>query len=71
MGGANITFDPAFKDIPAINITVQNGDAGDEITDYYESSSGFGFRVFNRVNMVYVERTYNFAANGYGRVIDD
>lgn len=67
--GAQINFSPAFKDIPALSILLQNGDAGDEIEFIRKDATGFEFKVYNRVSMSYVERIYDFIASGYGRVI--
>lgn len=70
VGGATINFTPAFKDIPALSILTQDGDAGDEVQFVTKTASGFEFRIYNRVSMSYVERTYDFIASGYGRVIN-
>lgn len=70
VGGATINFTPAFKDIPALSILTQDGDAGDEVQFVTKTASGFEFRIYNRVSMTYVERTYDFIASGYGRVIN-
>lgn len=67
--GVTITFNPSFKDVPALSILTQNGDAGDEIQFVSKTENGFEFRVYNRVSMSFVERTYDFIASGYGRVI--
>lgn len=69
VSGASITFTPSFKDVPALSILLQDADAGDEIEFISKSTSGFEFRVFNRVSMTYVERIYDFIASGYGRVL--
>lgn len=66
--GAVITYDPAFKSDPAVVITIQDGDAADEIEFIYKNPSGFSFKVYNRVTLTYVERIYDFISSGWGRL---
>lgn len=65
--GATISYDPPFKSNPAVVITIQDGDAADEIEFISKTPSEFSFRVYNRVTTEYVERVYDFISSGYGR----
>lgn len=67
VGGAVVAFDPHFKQNPAIVITIQDGDEADEIEYVYKGVDGFEFKIYNRTLSVYVERTYDFIASGFGR----
>lgn len=66
--GITITYSPAFKAVPATAITLQDGDAGDELVYLSKTADGFEFRVYNRISMTYVERIFDFISSGYGRV---
>ena len=66
--GVTVTFDPAFKEIPAIAITIQDGDVDDRIEYVSKTAGGFSFKVYNETAGGYVNRTFDFIAAGYGRV---
>lgn len=66
--GVEINYSPSFKESPAVAITLQDGDAGDELVYDRKDANGFELRVFNRVSMTYVERVFDFISSGYGRV---
>jgi hypothetical protein len=65
--GTTITYTPEFKANPAVVITIQDGDAADEIIFTAKDSGGFTFRVYNTVAAGYVDRIYDYIASGYGR----
>lgn len=66
--GIEINYSPSFKNNPAVAITLQDGDAGDELVYDRKDENGFELRVFNRVSMTYVARVFDFISSGYGRV---
>lgn len=65
--GITITYEPPFKSAPAVVVTVQDGDEGDEIQFTAKDAGGFTFRVYNKNDLAYVERTFDYVASGYGR----
>lgn len=65
--GATITYDTPFKSNPSVVITIQDGDANDQIEFVSKTSGGFSFKVYNNTTAGYVSRTYDFIASGYGR----
>ena len=65
--GVTITHSPAFQNNPAVNITIQDGDAADRIEFVSKSSGGFTFRVYNETSATYVARSFDFIASGFGR----
>lgn len=66
--GATITYPQAFRDDPAVVITIQDGDANDEIEYVYKNASGFQIKIWNTTAASYVSRSIDFVASGYGRV---
>lgn len=66
-GGVTITHSPAFKAIPAVAITLQDGATDDRIDYSSKTASGFTFRVYNATLAAYVARTFDYIASGYGR----
>jgi hypothetical protein len=68
IAGTTITHSPAFKNNPAIAITLQNAASDDRIEYTSKTSSGFTFKVYNTGSAAYVQRTYDYIASGYGRV---
>jgi len=67
IAGATITYSPAFKDAPAVVITLQDAAVDDRIEFTTDTASGFAFRVWNATAAAYVARVYNFISSGYGR----
>ena len=67
VGGYSVTWDDKFKKSPAVNITIQDGDANDEIEFISKTVEGFEFKVYNTTSASYVERTFDYIASGYGR----
>jgi len=65
--GSTITFTPNFKDTPAVAITIQDGDANDQIEYTNKTSGEFTFKVYNTTIGGYVTRSYDYIASGYGR----
>lgn len=65
--GLALTFVPAFKEIPAISTTIQDGDAADELEYTEKSPSTFTVKVYNRISLTYVSRTADIIIAGYGR----
>lgn len=66
--GVTIDYGDPFKNNPAVNITLQDGSAGDEIVFDSKNSSGFTVRVYNATVEEYVTRTFDFISAGYGKV---
>ena len=67
--GAIVTYDAAFKNNPAVNITLQNGATDDKLEYVYKTSEGFHVKVFNATTAGYVTRSIDYNSSGYGRVI--
>lgn len=67
VGGITITYPTPFKNNPAVAITIQDGDASDEIQIISKSSDAFTLMVYNTALGMYVERTFDYIASGYGR----
>ncbi len=65
--GADITFDPMFKQTPAIAITIQDGAVDDKVEYITKNSGGFSFKVYNETAGGYVSRTFDYIASGFGR----
>ncbi len=65
--GDTVLYSPDFKSNPAVVITIQDGDAADEIVFISKDSGGFSFRVYNTTSATYVDRIYDYIASGYGR----
>jgi len=66
--GATVVYSPAFKEPPAVLLTIQDGAVDDRIEFTAKSASGFTFRVYNGDAAGYVDRTYDYIVSGYGRV---
>lgn len=66
-GGVTITHSPAFKAVPAVAITLQDGATDDRIEYSSKTASGFTFRVYNATLAAYVARTFDYIVSGYGR----
>lgn len=65
--GATVTYPFAFKENPAVGITIQDGATDDRIEYLSKTSSGFSFKVYNQTLAAYVTRTYDYISSGYGR----
>jgi len=66
--GKTVTFDHAFKLVPAIGISSQNMATGDFYTITSKTVSGFVIEFFNSSGST-VDRTFDFIAEGVGQVI--
>ena len=64
--GKSVTFAAPFKAIPAVGITMQNGNSGDYFRITNTAATGFDVRCFTAA-AAGVERTINWQAAGYGR----
>lgn len=67
--GATVTYPTPFKNNPAVVITIQDGDANDEIQYISKDESGFVFKVYNTTTAGFVSRTFDYVSSGYGRVL--
>lgn len=67
--GKTITYNGAFKANPAVNITIQDSAVDDRLEFVDKTRFGFTIRVFNATINGYVTRTFDWVANGYGRVL--
>lgn len=66
--GAVVVYDKAFRNNPAVNITVQDGAVDDRIEFISKTNQGFTFKIFNATLNSYVTRSFDYIAAGYGRV---
>jgi len=66
--GKTVTFDHAFKLVPAIGISSQDMATGDFYTITSKTVSGFVIEFFNSSGST-VDRTFDFIAEGVGQVI--
>ena len=67
--GAEVEYTTAFRNIPSVNITVQNGAVDDRIEFTDKTNSGFTIKVFNATLNTYVQRSFDYIAAGYGKVV--
>lgn len=65
--GTTVIFEPQFMQTPAVVVTIQDGDAADEVEITDKTPGGFTLRIWNNTLSSYVSRTYDFVASGYGR----
>lgn len=65
--GATVTYPAPFKSDPAVVITIQDGDANDQLEYISKTKAGFTFKIYNTTSAAYVSRTFDFVASGYGR----
>jgi len=66
--GVTVTYSPAFKDKPAVLISIQNAAVDDRIEFTSKTESGFSFKVYNATAAGYVTRIFDHTSIGYGRV---
>ena len=66
--GRTITYPTPFKNNPAVNITLQDGATDDRIVFTSKTSSGFTIRIYNDTAAGYVDRVFDYASVGYGKV---
>lgn len=66
--GLDVVFSPAFREAPAVNVTIQSGDGDDEVRLTSKTNSGFNLRIYNKASATFVERVVDYIASGYGRL---
>lgn len=64
---ATVVYPVAFKNNPAVAITLQNAATDDKIEFISKTASGFSFKVYNTTLAGYVTRTYDYITSGWGR----
>lgn len=67
-GGTYITFDPPYREQPAIAITQDNAQAGDQFTITNKSRLGFSIK-FTDKNGAAVARQFDWIARGHGKEV--
>lgn len=67
--GAIITYDVAFRNNPAVNITLQDGAVDDRLEYVYKTNEGFHVKVYNATTAGYVTRSLDYNSAGYGRIV--
>lgn len=65
--GGVVTYNNAFRNIPSVNVTVQDGDVDDRIEFLTKNETGFTIKIFNATLNTYVKRSFDYLAAGYGR----
>lgn len=65
--GVYIPFEPAFRNTPAVAVTIQDGAADDRLEITMKTAAGFHVRVWNATTAGYVARSIDYVASGYGR----
>lgn len=68
--GKEVEYVQAFKEIPSVNVTIQDGAVDDRIEFTNKTTSGFTIKVFNATLNTYVARSFDYIAAGYGRKIE-
>lgn len=66
--GLSVAYDPSFKTNPSVVITIQDGDADDELQYFTKDETGFIIKIWNTVLAAYVTRTLDYVVSGYGRL---
>lgn len=65
--GGVVTYNNAFRNIPSVNVTVQDGAVDDRIEFLTKNETGFTIKIFNATLNTYVKRSFDYLAAGYGR----
>lgn len=65
--GVTVTYPVPFRAPPSVQITIQDGDADDEIQFINKDAGGFTFKVYNPTAITHVERTFDYISGGFGR----
>ena len=68
--GVAIQYENAFRNNPAVNITLQDAWVDDAIEYVVKNNQGFTIKVFNGTLNSYVTRSFDYLAAGYGKVIE-
>ncbi|HYD17060.1 MAG TPA: host specificity factor TipJ family phage tail protein [Patescibacteria group bacterium] len=64
-GGVDVSFNPPFRDTPAITVTPRDLASGDYYTVTAQAAGGFTIRFFN-ASGAGVARSFDYLARGYG-----
>ena len=67
--GAVVQYENTFRNNPSVNITLQDAAVDDRIEFTNKTNSGFTIKVFNATLNTYVQRSFDYLAAGYGKVI--
>lgn len=67
--GAVVKYVNAFRNSPAVNITLQDAAVDDKIEYTIKNNKGFTIKVFNGTLNSYVARSFDYLAAGYGKVL--
>lgn len=68
--GLDVEYTTAFRAVPSVNVTIQNGAVDDRIEFSNKTNEGFTIKVFNATLNTYVARSFDYIAAGYGRKIE-
>jgi hypothetical protein len=66
--GAIIEYPAAFRNNPAVAITIQDGAADDRLEFTAKDETGFTVKVYNTTAAAYVNRILDYIASGFGRI---
>lgn len=69
--GVTIQYENAFRNNPAVNITLQDAAIDDKIEYSVKNNQGFTIKVFNGTLNSYVTRSFDYLAAGYGKALRD
>ena len=69
--GVTIQYENAFRNNPAVNITLQDAAIDDKIEYSVKNNNGFTIKVFNGTLNSYVTRSFDYLAAGYGKALRD
>lgn len=69
--GVTIQYENAFRNNPAVNITLQDAAIDDKIEYSVKNNQGFTIKVFNGTLNSYVARSFDYLAAGYGKALKD
>ena len=67
--GYAVTYSTPFRNNPSVNITLQDAAVDDRIEFVSKTNTGFTIKVFNATLNSYVNRSFDFLAAGYGKII--
>lgn len=67
--GAIVTYNVAFRNDPAVNITLQNAAVDDRLEYVYKNENGFHVKVYNATTAAYETRSLDYNSTGFGRAV--
>lgn len=67
--GAVVKYVNAFRNNPAVNITLQDAAVDDKIEYTVKNNKGFTIKIFNATLNSYVARSFDYLAAGYGKAL--